>query len=393
MVRIKLLFPIDSTFLSEVIYEGLLYTISMSGNIFNAKEAQVEDKFLQTLFEELEPESYEVMKIILTGNDTVNTEIFKKYGLSNIKSKKTLSDLFRVLKENSTYLISKDEINLKQSIKGTDVLFDVDSRKEGISLQLLKLDRYTGLTTTELNYTSKQLTSYFSKELILISLIGLYSSYVATITSITSKGPMQTHYFLFFSPDEILNLLSKGDKVFLKKLLVNIKGEAKNVIKETLSYSQSNEIILLELMLNMKIHELMRNENLEKISTVLFKICPEGQTYKVYEVIPLTMFRDTIFNYKVKEYFGDRYEDFIEAVQTFLKDKYVRKALLSLNSKRKSDESDNILYAVQHLYKFVTLGDIQGLYNFLREIWNAHEKTKDKYASNPYLTILKYFPY
>ncbi|MCM8803226.1 MAG: hypothetical protein NC827_07975 [Candidatus Omnitrophica bacterium] len=392
MVKINLALPIDSTFLSEVMYEGILYLISKYGVSFNSKESVVEDSFLKDCFKNLSPDVYENIKVVLTGNDDINTKIFEKFGLSSVTSKKVLYDLYRKLQENSTYFNSKNEINLKQELKGSSILFDVDDKKDGLSLQLLKLDRYTGLTTTDLHYSSKKLTSYFSKELILISLIGIYSSYITSIITMTSKGRMSTHYFLFFAPDEILSLLSRKERAFISKV-IKVKDEIKSLVKDVISFSQFNEILLLELTLNTKIHESLENENLDKISTLMFKICPEGQTYKIYEVVPITLFKDALFNYKVKEYFKGRHEIFLEAVQNFLHNENVRRALSSLNSRKKMDEADNILSAIQNLYKFITFGDIQGYLTFTRNIFVAHDKTKNEQGSSPYLPLLVRFPY
>ncbi|MCX8188217.1 MAG: hypothetical protein N3F64_00730 [Nitrososphaeria archaeon] len=392
MVKINLSLPVDSTFLSEVMYEGLLYSISKYGIQFNSREAVVDDSFLKGCFENIEPEVYEDIRVVLTGNDNINTEIFKKFNIPNVISKKVLYDLFRKLKENSIYLDSKNVINLKQEVKGSTVLFDVNNKKDGLSLQLLKLDRYTGLTTIDLQYTTKQLTSYFSKELILISLLGIYSSYITTVNVMTSKGPMSTYYFLFFSPDEILSLLLKEDQTSLGKF-IEVKNAIRNLVKDVISYSQFNEILLLELILNTGIQKSLEKENLDKLSTIMFKVCPEGQTYKIYEVIPLTIFKDTLYNYRIKDYFRERYESFFEAAQKFLYDVNVRRALASFNLRKKKDEADNILVAIQNLYKFITFGDTQGFLTFVRNLLIAHDKTKNDRGESPYLRLLKNFPY
>jgi len=392
LVKINLSLPVDSTFLSEVLYEGLLYSVSKYGISFNSKEAVVEDSFLKGCFEDLKPEIYEGIRIALTGNDEINTKIFEKFNILDIKSNKVLYDLFRKLQENSTRLDSKIEINLKQEIKGYNILFDVDNKKDGLSLQLLKFDRYTGLTTTDLQYTTKQLPSYFSKELILLSLLGIYSSYVTTVKVMTSKGPALTHYFLFFAPDEILSLLSKGDKILLGKY-IRIKDGIKDLVKDAISLSQFNEFLLLELMLNTQICVSLEKENLDKISTLMFKVSPEGQTYKIYEVVPLSVYKETLFNERIKEYFGKRYEIFLEAVKKFLQDSNVRRALASLNLKKKKEEADNILLAIQSLYKFITLGDTQAFLAFVRNIYTAHDKTKNGRGESPYLPLLNHFPY
>lgn len=389
MVRIKLGLPVDSTFLSEVIYEGIVFTLSTSSKTsFNERQIELENTFLEKAFRSLSREAYENIKIGLTGNDNLNTELFKKLSLRDVSSKKSIRDIVKTLCDNIENLkVEKDEINLRCNINGRVILFDTDDKKEGLSFQLLKLDRYTGLTSTETEYTSKQLTSYFSKELILISLIGICSSYVSPVFIPSTKGVQSSHYFLFISPEEVLRILSKGDIEFVKKIL-KVKNKVREVIQEILKYTSLNEVLLLELTLNLKLHELMNEENLDKVSTTLFRVNPEGQTYKVYEAIPITIFKDTLFHEKVKDYFGERSEQLLESVlEYFLSDNRVRHVLKSLKEK----ETNNIILAVQSLYRAIILGDMQGFFGFMREVCNAHEKVKAN--RNSYLFLLKKFPY
>lgn len=388
MVRIKLGLPVDSTFLSEVIYEGIVFTLSTSSKTsFNERQIELENTFLEKAFRSLSREAYENIKIGLTGNDNLNTELFKKLSLRDVSSKKSIRDIVKTLCDNIENLkVEKDEINLRCNINGRVILFDTDDKKEGLSFQLLKLDRYTGLTSTETEYTSKQLTSYFSKELILISLIGICSSYVSPVFIPSTKGVQSSHYFLFISPEEVLRILSKGDIEFVKKIL-KVKNKVREVIQEILKYTSLNEVLLLELTLNLKLHELMNEENLDKVSTTLFRVNPEGQTYKVYEAIPITIFKDTLFHEKVKDYFGERSEQLLESVAYFLSDNRVRHVLKSLKEK----ETNNIILSVQSLYRAIILGDMQGFFGFMREVCNAHEKVKAN--RNSYLFLLKKFPY
>lgn len=392
MVRIKLGLPVDSTFLSEVIYEGIVFTLSTSSKTsFNEQQIELKNTFLEKAFRSLSREAYENIKIGLTGNDNLNTELFKKLSLRDVSSKKSIRDIVKTLCDNDNIKnlkVEKDEINLRCNINGRVILFDTDDKKEGLSFQLLKLDRYTGLTSTETEYTSKQLTSYFSKELILISLIGICSSYVSSVFIPSTKGVQSSHYFLFISPEEVLRILSKGDIEFVKKIL-KVKNKVREVIQEILKYTSLNEVLLLELTLNVELHRLMDEENLDKVSTTLFRVNPEGQTYKVYEAIPITIFKDTLFHEKVKDYFGERSEQLLESVEYFLSDSRVRYVLKSLKEK----ETNNIILAVQSLYRAIILGDMQGFFGFMREVWNAHEKVKDKANRSPYLFLLKKFPY
>jgi hypothetical protein len=58
-------------------------------------------------------------------------------------------------------------------------------------------------------------------------------------------------------------------------------------------------------------------------------------------------------------------------------------------------EADNLLSAIINLYRFVILGNTQGLSEFIREAWNAYEKTKNQNPTKAlhYIELLKKFSY
>jgi hypothetical protein len=393
MVKVKLGLPIDSTFLSEVIYEGLLYLVKNGyAKYFNYKEIEFKENFLSLAYEKLE--NYGNIKITLTGNDDVNTKLFRMFNLSTVNSRKILNDLFDKLHSYSnTFYCVKNEINLAPKIKGKTILYDIEDKKEGISLQLLKIDRYTGISSLETNYVSQQLTSYFSKELILIALLGVYSSYVTTLFLPSEKGFQQIYYFLFFFPEETLGLLSKGNNGLFEAKFI-MKEKMKKIINERIKSAYLNEVLLLDVILNLELYKFMKETNLDKISTMLVKLNPEGQTYKIYETLPITVFKEMVFHKKIEKYFR-RYEKFAEPVLNFLNDQNVKVALNSLTTRSKMPEADNLLSAIINLYRFVILGDTQGLSEFIREAWNAYEKTKNQNPARAlhYIELLKKFSY
>jgi len=393
MVKVKLGLPIDSTFLSEVIYEGLLYLVKNGyAKYFNYKEIEFKEDFLSLAYEKLE--NYENIKITLTGNDDVNTKLFRMFNLSTVNSRKILNDLFDKLHSYSnTFYCVKNEINLAPKIKGKTILYDIEDKKEGISLQLLKIDRYTGISSLETNYISQHLTSYFSKELILIALLGIYSSYVTTLFPPSEKGFQQIYYFLFFSPEETLGLLSKGNNGLFEAKFI-MKEKMKKIINEHIKSAYLNEVLLLDVILNLELYKFMKETNLDKISTILIKLNPEGQTYKIYETLPITVFKEMVFHKKIEKYFR-HHEKFAEPVLNFLNDQNVKVALNSLTTRSKMPEADNLLSAIINLYRFVILGNTQGLSEFIREAWNAYEKTKNQNPTKAlhYIELLKKFSY
>ncbi len=402
MVVISL--PVDSTFLSEVIYEGLLQYLS-------------HDKSFSKAFNEALDRIPKDKKLTLSGNDI--SMIKRIRGKENLRIGfpeqllQLLDDRFsneviyeRVKnKENYTNLLSVDFIKELLECKGLNDIRIKDfslilkkgevviGRKEITAPQILKVDRYTGYTSLETEFVSSQLTLYISKDVALLFLLGIYSSFVTTFR----QQQQAYYYFLFFSPDEILKLLSESSNVIRKYFL--IKDAVVEKLATILGKSTSNELLLLEILLSVELQELMDREQLDKISLVLFKIAPEGQTYKIYEQIPITIFRNPSFYQVIEKYFRDPREFCRKLSETLAPDKTIFKALASLNAKNKFSEADNVLRAVQELYRFVLLGDAQGWFGFVRELWNCYSKLanssdrREKSRSKDYIEIVKNLAY
>ncbi len=388
MVRVMLHLPPDSTFLSEVLYGGLMFLLKNASK-FNSAEIDFSPDFLSKVYSSLDDERIDSIRIVMSGNDSINAKIFEKFDL-NVKSRKTYYDLIKLLKDNADKLTSKEEINVELKVHKKDILMDASSKSDGIAApQLFKVDRYTGLSSLDTNYTSQQLTFYFSKEIALIALLGIYSSFVISV-----RQQQQTyHYFLFFSPDEIAGIMN-SDRRFVEKLFL-VKDEVAEQLRSLLSNSTLNELLLVELTLNLELQRLMERENLDKVSLILFKVAPEGQTYKIYEQIPITVHRNPAFYTIAERYFRDA-AAFCEKLGKALTSDAILKTLASMNRKNKYSEADNVLKAIQMIYRFVVLGDTQGWFGFLREMHNAYSKLanssdgRERKRAKNYLNLVKF---
>jgi len=391
MVKINLSLPIDSTFLSETMYEGILFSIvnSKLQCNFNLKTVDIKSDFLSRAYERLDEKRINDIGIRMSGNDNINIKIFEKLGLREIESSKSYRDLITLLKAYNKNMTSKKEINLKIATTKKYLFIDIKSKVEGLSApQLLKVDRYTGITSLDFEYASQKLTFYFSKEAALTSLLGIYSSFIVSI-----RQQQQTYYyFLFFSPDEIAYMLSVGKMKLIEKYFL-VKNKTIKVLKKVIEKSPINELIIAEIALNLELQQMMIEENLDKISLLLFKISPEGQTYKIYEQIPITIFRENMFYRIAEKYFHDPIKISKHLMAILSPNNVILETLSTLNRATKAQEADNLLKAVQNLYKFVILGDLQGWFSFLREMWNAHEKRKNSEGRSKYLTLIKSLAY
>lgn len=270
--------------------------------------------------------------------------------------------------------------NISTEIRITRENFEIGG-KEVTGLQIFKCDRFTGLTTSEGNYTTRKFTLRTSKEVSILLLAGLVSSYITKAKNY--------YLFLFFSQEDFLRICNIPE--LLEKYYL-IKENIIELLRKTYSRTIISENVLLEILLNTKIQELLDQYNLDKVSFILFRIARERQTYtyKIYEQQYLSIQRNFPFRELVEKYFRHPIE-LIRRLNNVIKDKNSElwKACRRFWHERGGGESDNAFRAIQGLYRFVVLGDLSGYYQFLREIRNCYEKSNGDSTRN-YRKIKEY---
>jgi len=389
MVRVKVALPYDLTFLSELLYEGLLYSIKRAQvKKVSSTEIELPDSFLQNVCESLSDDVKDI-SLPTTSNDNLDA-LCKRLGVK--LEKRNFGDLiFKVKKQSSKLVPKKSWINLQLSFDKKDgkkcLLIDPYNKEDLFTFQIFKVDRYTGISSLEEMYTELQIPTYLSFETTIISLFGLSSSYISKLDNY--------HYFLFFSPDEISTLVSNPTSTLVEKYF-RIKDEVKRSIREYIANSSYEEVLLLELMLSTNVQRLVLQENLDRVSLVLFKVAFEGKTYKIYETVPLTFYKESVFNKNIEKYIEEP-EKFLSYISEKILDPkgIIVKTLSSLSKGKPATEANNVLLAIQSLYRFVIFGNIVDLYMFIRELQNAYEKLKkeDLQRANKYANIVKSISY
>jgi len=341
---------VNDTLMSSFLYEGILFLIRSSGNFssFNFPRA----------YKDLDDDKLDRIKVKLAGRNDQGA--INQLGLS-ISNKASYGELLRELKRTS----GMTSFNLNVTIRGNSIV--VGSGQMMTAFQIFKADRFTGISCLELGSISSQLKLIFSREVLLTGLLGIYSSHVL------SRG--KEHYFLFFSPEEALNLLLSQDLKKLEKYFM-VKEESSDEIGKAIERGFTTETIILELILSSKILELMMRENLDKLSLTLVKLSQEGRgTYKVYEQIPLNLLNRPYYLDLLEEYFSNPSE-FSRTISRLLRpeDSVIMDAVRSMGTRGTYREADNALRALHGLYRFVTLGDVSGWYEFVREMVNSYSK-------------------
>jgi len=367
-IEIGFRIPVDNTFTNLMLYEGILYILTHSSTQLSNNSLAISEEDLKEVFRNLERERVDRVRLQLAGNDIMprkgNPSVVQKFlqqlNIPNDKETKITGygSLLKLINSHADYLsIASGPIPLSLSIDRKDkavYIGNVKSRGEGVSFQLFKTERYTGITSTEYVTPSEHLTTYLSKEMVLLALLGIYSSFITRV----SENRNTYYFFLFFPSDEIGEILSlnkRADEMLL------IKDEVRGVLEEVLSRSFSEELLTTEVLVNLRVQELLSTYTaVNEVSLLLVKLAQERQTYKIYELIPFTVNRR-------------RNAESLRPLSKLLKPDGV---ILERLRRRDNVEYSSLVSAIMGLYRFVVLGDAQGLAVMIREIHNAYHKVK-----------------
>jgi len=375
VIKAKLKIPLDSTILNELIYEGLLYLI---GNGFSESvgfdSVELSDDAFIGAFGGLDKGKIENINVFMSGNDNLNQKLLELFKIRG-SCKKNFREILKILQNQSKILGDcRTDVEISLQEKRGKIYLGNGSEQDRLTAQIFKVDRYTGYSSLESPYTSQQVTLYFSKEIALILLLGIYSSFTVAVRADRS------FYLLLFSADEI-------QAVFDEKSMARKYLDIRAIIEAQLSSvlrTRVKELLPIILSTNVTVINHLRTENLDKLSVSLLKIDQEGQTYKIYENISLTAYSQPFF-LKILEKFGKNSNFTIGRLSNALgSDSILLQALTS----RGVPERCNVLRAIMGLHRFVANSDAQGLFTFVRELSNASLKCASESNKKQYSYII-----
>jgi len=368
MVFIKLSISPDTTFLNSLLFEGLLFVISKGGNKIKFEDLNkisIANDGLAEIYSKLDDNVLNNLSINTVGkNDRPFWQnLFSSFNIIIKEDDKITSynHILNKLKSNSKNLIISRDSEIGYNISGKNFIID---KGEITAPQLFKVERYTGITSLESDLSSEQITVRCSREVLLIALLGLYSSFILT-TRILNKT---SYYFLFLTPEEFSNLIYEKN-ISLIDTIFRVKDKIKDSLKDILDYAQlSPEALIIETLLNLSFIEALEKNNLDKVSLMLFRIDHEGQTYKIYEQIPIYIYRRYLAYEILDKYFSKKEEFCNEVIKQLNKNGIIGKSLISYigakeekdaqkkgKSKKRSEEVKEgpaLLRAIKELYRF-----------------------------------------
>jgi len=387
MSFMKLSISPDTTFLNSLLFEGLLFIMRKGENKIKFEELNrisIANDTLVEIYSKLDDNVLNNLSINTVGkNDRPFWQnLFSSFNIIVKEDDKITSynHILNKLKSNSKNLIISRDSEIGYNISGKNFIID---KGEITAPQLFKVERYTGITSLESDLSSEQITVRCSREVLLIALLGLYSSFIVT-TRILSKT---SYYFLFLTPEEFSNLIYKKN-ISLIDTIFRVKDKIKESLKDILDYAQlSPEALIIETLLNLSFTEALEKNNLDKVSLMLFRIDHEGQTYKIHEQIPIYIYRRFLAYEILDKYFSKKEEFCNEVIKQLNKNGIIGKSLISYigakqmkeaqkkgkSKKRREEvkEGPALLRAIKELYRFVVFADASGLFGFLRNLQDA----------------------
>lgn len=367
----KLSISPDTTFLNSLLFEGLLFIMRKGEN-----KIKFEDLNRISIANDTLVEIYSKLDDNVLNNLSINTvgkndrpfwqNLFNSFNIIIKEDDKITSynHILNKLKSNSKNLIISRDSEIGYNISGKNFIID---KGEITAPQLFKVERYTGITSLESDLSSEQITVRCSREVLLIALLGLYSSFIIT-TRILNKT---SYYFLFLTPEEFSNLIYEKN-INLIDTIFRVKDKIKESLKDILDYAQlSPEALIIETLLNLSFIEALEKNNLDKVSLMLFRIDHEGQTYKIYEQIPIYIYRRYLAYEILDKYFSKKEEFCKEISEALNKNGIIGKSLIRYIRGGEAKEGPTLLRAIKFLYRFIVFADASGLFEFLRNLQDA----------------------
>jgi len=364
-MRIRLGLPVDDTVLSHLVYEGLLFTAFHAGAKLGLLEAELPDNAFRVALNKLESDKIRRIAIVFPGNDDPD-KFLEAVGISERPEKKTYRAVLQLLRDKSSSVTLSGDIDLTPVLDKKTMSIDLPLKRgkkaEGepgkvdlAAPTLLKIDRYTGITSAEEKYTSEQIGLRVSQHVWLLSLLGVYSSFAV---GARYAGNKQSFYFVFFASDVVTEVLARGDSVYLSNLM-RAKLALMEEIAKVFTATHVEEALLLDIAVNANLPKVLEERGLEAVNFSVLKISPEGQTFKEYEYIPVTLTRTPVV-LKVVQKYSSKPEKIMECLSEAANPE---NSLVRATGQDWPD-SAHALNAILSLHRFVSLGDLQGLSNF-----------------------------
>lgn len=343
-MKVEILTPPDSSILLSMLYEGLLL-------LKYGDQVDAEDVW------ELSGLNKKRIKFRFTSNDLKT--LSEKCNINPPKNFDEFRNFIKKVKLTDSVIKVKVEKG-KGFLVGTTSFLENANQKERYSFQIMKVDRYQGISSLELGLIDRQITCYADLSGVYLFFLGLSSAYITTV----SERKKDDYYFLFFD----ISTLNYGLKN--PASWMSIKNALSENLKKVLDKTKRivNELIVLSVLLNISVIKMLKEENIKMAGFRLIKISNEEKAYKVYEDIPLNIFA-TQKIYEEKDLvltLQKTLEILIDPISKFL------------NGIDEKGDGYHAYMALRFLFNYVITGNLEYLTYFYRELHIADEIDPNK---------------
>ncbi|MEM0023811.1 hypothetical protein [Thermofilum sp.] len=356
-MRVKVLTPPDETLLSSMLYEGYLRIVSECGE--EATEECV-SKAVQQLLEEKE------VYFGFAGNDLKYTlnKISKEFNVDQSE----FSGLKFLLKLKVQDLAVA--VRLVKLSSGKDAVLVGTSGFDGTAgytFQIMKVDRYKGISSPESKVFWKDVTTYADLSGVFLFFTGLASSYVTRVREV-EEG--ESYYFLFFDTETLLNRVIGGNL----RNWIAVKDELLKRIKERIErYGGINdEAITLTVLFNTYLLEELERSQVRYVGFRLVRVNREGQTYKVYVDMPLRVYHGR----RIYESIGEDREA-VERINRIV-DTLVEPAARFVRGRDDVGDGYHAFKALRYLFMYITTENPLYVGMMHRELHEAYRARKSR---------------
>ncbi len=278
-------------------------------------------------------------------------------------------DLLKVVADaaqnNPSSLIPKGEVDLTMRVV-KNVLTVGPSSKPQLKFSLFKsVDRYTSFIVSELEGSGPDIGFQMSFWASLLALMGLYSAYIGRLRD--------AYLFLFLEPNQVSEILNAGYKGLdvgrLATAVLTAREVGINELKGTLPISVIPHALLARVMLDLKIRDAIKTTNLRRLYLKLVRLHVEGNTYKVYDEVPIavTAAEDAESRELISK-LSHQLSSKSPLVQCL--SRFVWKGM-GMKGVNLCEETDHLVRAVEYLYRFIALSDWEAIYHYVKELEEA----------------------
>jgi len=376
-VRVKVRIPPDGSFLSSTIYEGLLRLLAAGARVTGPNELEAPPDVLRSAFRQVAEWARDGLKLANTGKNDVKyikilLQTFNiRYEDIAPRKKPKKGEKEGAVAKKLPYGRVIDAIASSDdgwgSLRDTTLRIEVDiksraiyvsaTKKDALQLPVFKPDRYKGIRLPEAGIVTDMYQFGVGREAALIALLGMGGAHVASI------GGM--HFFLFIDPGmaaEVLTAPALGkdpSKVARAYLDARDAGaKALRGLEDAIVYA---EAAVSRLVLDLAVRRAMRAGNISRLALRLVRVDEEGNTYKIYSDVPVTIAAGEA---EYAEVLADHLDPGSPIIRC------LRKEAMRLRVKgvQPCEEGPHVVSAALWLFRYVTAGSAEFLSHYVREL-------------------------